>query len=88
MSSYGSNPKSQFLRTSSMSSIRAWIENVKQQIQAVLDRVSINHAAQMERYTELKDSDPELAQIKVSLGQTLVSKAPLWKGGLSREQCD
>lgn len=48
--------------TSSRSSIRNQIENVKQKIQAVLDKVSPNHAAQMERYTELKDSNPYLAQ--------------------------
>ena len=35
---------------------------VKQQIQTVLDKVSTNHAAQMEKYTELKDSDPTQAQ--------------------------
>ena len=43
-------------------SIRKEIENVNKKIETVLDKVSTNHAAQMEKYTELKDSDPTQAQ--------------------------
>ena len=66
MSSYGSNPKSQFLRTSSMSNIRTWTEKVNGKIQAVFDKVSPNHAEQMERYTELKNSDSEAALLRAA----------------------
>lgn len=41
----------------SINSIGNEIENVKWQIQEVLDSTSYKHAAQMESYTENKDSD-------------------------------
>ena len=50
------------ISSASNSTVSHRIQEVKQQIRAVLDKVSPNHAAQMESYTVNKVSNPELAQ--------------------------